>query len=125
MFSVLLYYCYTPIADPEQFREEHHRLCLELGLRGRIIVAHEGLNGTVSGTPEACAAYMAAVKADPGDRTAKQNLTGTTTYCLSAVAEYNAEARKYSSKEFRDADLPDRIDTTDPATDCKPSKEPK
>ncbi|MDO7852289.1 oxygen-dependent tRNA uridine(34) hydroxylase TrhO [Hymenobacter convexus] len=64
-YQVLLYYCYTPLENPEQFRDEHHRLCLELDLRGRIIVAAEGLNGTVSGTVESCAAYMAAVKADP------------------------------------------------------------
>ena len=65
MYQVLLYYCYTPLANPEAFRDEHHRLCLALDLRGRIIVAAEGLNGTVSGTRESCAAYMATVKADP------------------------------------------------------------
>ena len=65
MYQVLLYYCYTPLDSPERFRDEHHRLCLALDLRGRIIVAAEGLNGTVSGTRESCAAYMAAVKADP------------------------------------------------------------
>jgi len=65
MYQVLLYYCYTPLADPELFRAEHHRLCLELDLRGRVIVAAEGLNGTVSGTRANCAAYMAVVKADP------------------------------------------------------------
>ena len=64
-YQVLLYYCYTPLDNPEQFREEHHRFCLKLDLRGRIIVATEGLNGTVSGTAESCARYMAAVKADP------------------------------------------------------------
>ena len=64
-YQVLLYYCYTPLADPEQFRDEHHRLCLALDLRGRVIVAAEGLNGTVSGTVESCAQYMATVKADP------------------------------------------------------------
>ncbi|MDO7847407.1 rhodanese-related sulfurtransferase [Hymenobacter sp. M29] len=63
-YQVLLYYCYTPLENPEQFRDEHHRLCLDLDLRGRIIVAAEGLNGTVSGTVESCARYMAAVKAD-------------------------------------------------------------
>jgi UPF0176 protein len=62
---VLLYYCYTPIADPAVFAEEHHRLCVALQLRGRIIIAAEGLNGTVSGTFEACDAYIAAVHADP------------------------------------------------------------
>ena len=64
-YQVLLYYCYTSLANPEQFRDEHHRLCLVLDLRGRVIVAAEGLNGTVSGTVKSCAQYMAAVKADP------------------------------------------------------------
>lgn len=64
MYQTLLYYCYTPLDNPELFRDEHHRLCLDLELLGRIIVAAEGLNGTVSGTRENCAAYMAAVKAD-------------------------------------------------------------
>ncbi|MBA9075421.1 MULTISPECIES: rhodanese-related sulfurtransferase [Rufibacter] len=64
-YSILLYYHYTKIEDPELFREEHHLLCLKLNLLGRIIVAAEGLNGTVSGLVEDCEAYMAAVKADP------------------------------------------------------------
>jgi UPF0176 protein len=64
-YSILLYYCYSQIENPEQFREEHHRLCLDLNLRGRIIIAPEGLNGTVSGLKEDCEKYMATVKADP------------------------------------------------------------
>jgi UPF0176 protein len=64
-YRVLLYYCYTPIEDPEKFREDHHLFCLELDLRGRIIIASEGLNGTVSGTWEACQTYMDTLKADP------------------------------------------------------------
>lgn len=64
-YLVLLYYCYTPIEDPEVFREEHHLLCLDLNLRGRIIIAGEGLNGTVSGSRADCEAYMKAVKSDP------------------------------------------------------------
>lgn len=63
-FLVLLYYCYTPIENPESFRESHHLLCLDLNLRGRIIVAEEGLNGTVSGLRSDCEAYMKAVKSD-------------------------------------------------------------
>ncbi|PIQ21042.1 MAG: hypothetical protein COW65_11455 [Cytophagales bacterium CG18_big_fil_WC_8_21_14_2_50_42_9] len=64
-YSILLYYYYAPINDPEAFREEHHLLCLNLNLLGRIIIAAEGLNGTVSGLRADCEAYMAAVKADP------------------------------------------------------------
>ena len=53
-YTILLYYCYTTIDAPEEFREQHHLYCLEHGLRGRIIVAQEGINGTVSGLHEAC-----------------------------------------------------------------------
>ncbi|CAN5814621.1 rhodanese-related sulfurtransferase [soil metagenome] len=64
-YRILLYYCYTPLEDPEAFREEHHLLCLELNLLGRIIVAAEGINGTVSGLTENCEKYMQHLKADP------------------------------------------------------------
>ena len=63
-YYILLYYCYTKIENPEEFREEHHELCLSLNLRGRIIVAEEGLNGTLSGLKKDCEKYMQAVKAD-------------------------------------------------------------
>ena len=63
-YYVLLYYCYTEIKDPELFREDHHKLCLDLALRGRIIISKEGLNGTVSGNKEACQKYMQIVLSD-------------------------------------------------------------
>ncbi|MEY2640937.1 MAG: hypothetical protein RL150_330 [Candidatus Parcubacteria bacterium] len=63
--TVLLYYKYVLIDNPEQFRDEQRALCEKLGLKGRIIVAHEGLNGTVEGTTENTAAYEAAMHADP------------------------------------------------------------
>lgn len=64
-YQTLLYYCYSPIAAAEQFAADHLKFCQSLNLVGRIIVADEGLNGTISGTPEACKAYMDAVHADP------------------------------------------------------------
>ena len=64
MFSILLYYCYTPIDDPENFRKEHHLYCLSLNLKGRIIIAKEGINGTVSGIKENCEKYMQFLKSD-------------------------------------------------------------
>jgi len=64
-YLVLLYYLYTDIADPEQYRDQQYDLCEELGLLGRIIVAQEGINGTLSGTRDACGAYMKAMHADP------------------------------------------------------------
>lgn len=64
-YQTLLYYCYSTIADAEQFAADHLKFCKSINLVGRIIVADEGLNGTVSGTVEACKAYMDAVMADP------------------------------------------------------------
>ena len=63
-YKVILYYCYAEIENPDQFRDEHHLMCLELDLRGRIIVSKEGLNGTVSGSTENVHEYMKRVKAD-------------------------------------------------------------
>jgi UPF0176 protein len=64
-YNTLLYYCYSTIADAEQFATGHLNFCKSLGLVGRIIVAEEGLNGTVSGMVEACKAYMNTLHADP------------------------------------------------------------
>ena len=63
-YHVLLYYCYIRIEDPELFREDHHLFCLNNNLLGRIIIASEGLNGTVSGLKADCEAYMKYVKSD-------------------------------------------------------------
>ncbi|WP_345230417.1 rhodanese-related sulfurtransferase [Olivibacter ginsenosidimutans] len=63
-YQTLLYYCYSPIENAEEFAQQHLAFCKSLGLVGRIIVADEGLNGTVSGTPEACKAYMDHIHAD-------------------------------------------------------------
>jgi len=64
-YLILLYYHYTKIPDPEAFREKHHLFCLDQNLRGRIIVAPEGLNGTVSGLEEDCQKYMSELENDP------------------------------------------------------------
>lgn len=63
-YQVLLYYKFVRIDDPEDFARTHEALCRDLGLRGRILVAPEGLNGTVSGSPKACSAYMQAMHSD-------------------------------------------------------------
>ncbi|SKB67034.1 UPF0176 protein [Sphingobacterium nematocida] len=63
-YQTLLYYCYSPIENAEQFAADHLEFCKSLNLVGRIIVADEGLNGTVSGSQESCKAYMDAIYAD-------------------------------------------------------------
>ncbi|MDT3763762.1 rhodanese-related sulfurtransferase [Priestia filamentosa] len=64
-YRVLLYYQYVKIENPEEFTAEHLAFCKELGLLGRILVADEGINGTVSGTVEQTEQYMKKMHADP------------------------------------------------------------
>lgn len=64
-YSVLLYYIYSPIENLVEYRDIHHQYCIDNHLLGRIIVASEGLNGTVSGLKEDCEKYMTWVKSDP------------------------------------------------------------
>lgn len=63
-YLILLYYHYTDIEDPESFRYQHHLNCIELNLRGRIIIAREGINGTVSGLKKDCESYMSLLRQD-------------------------------------------------------------
>jgi UPF0176 protein len=63
-YRVLLYYKYVPIEDPVTFAQEHLAACKEIGLKGRILVSDEGMNGTCSGTIEQTDSYMSMMKAD-------------------------------------------------------------
>ena len=64
-YQVLLYYHYTTIENPNVFSQEHLNLCKSLDLKGRILVANEGINGTVSGTVEQTVQYMEYMKSHP------------------------------------------------------------
>ncbi|WP_050615333.1 oxygen-dependent tRNA uridine(34) hydroxylase TrhO [Bacillus testis] len=64
-YRVLLYYLYVPIENAEEFAAEHLAFCKELGLKGRILVGQEGINGTVSGTIEQTDEYMKTMKENP------------------------------------------------------------
>lgn len=64
-FQVLLYYQYIEIDDPKKFLEDHKALCTSLNLKGRIIIAKEGINGTVEGTLKNTEKYIAQFVKDP------------------------------------------------------------
>ena len=63
-YEILLYYIYTHIADPEALRVRQQELCERLSLKGRIIIGHEGLNGTVGGLRTDTQAYVDACAQD-------------------------------------------------------------
>jgi len=63
-YQVLLFYKFVEIEDPESFTKDHLKYCQELGLLGRIYIASEGINGTLSGTISQTEKYMEDLKKD-------------------------------------------------------------
>lgn len=64
MFCVLLYYKYVEIEDPGLLTLQQRELCEKLGLLGRVIIAREGINGTLEGKGIAVKNYIDVMKAD-------------------------------------------------------------
>jgi len=63
--KVILYYCFTPIADPEAVRLWQQALCESLGIKGRILVSKDGINGTLGGDMSALKKYVKTTKGYP------------------------------------------------------------
>ena len=63
-YRVLLYYKFVPVDNHEQLAAEHLEYCKNLGVLGRILIAPEGINGTLSGTFEQTEAYMNYLRSD-------------------------------------------------------------
>ena len=57
IYKVLLFYAFTPLADPEAIRLWQRNLCESLGLGGRIIISPHGINATVGGELSAVKKY--------------------------------------------------------------------
>ena len=66
--KVLLYYCFTPLEDPEAIRLWQHTLCTSLNLTGRIIISTPGINGTVGGDLRDVKRYIKATRSYPAFR---------------------------------------------------------
>jgi UPF0176 protein len=64
--EVLLYYKYVTIRNPEKFAAEHRAVCEKLGLKGRVIIAEEGINGTLEGLAKNTRAYRSLLSAKRG-----------------------------------------------------------
>jgi UPF0176 protein len=56
--KILLFYRFTPLADPDAVRLWQRDLCESLGLGGRILISKDGINGTVGGGLAAVKKYV-------------------------------------------------------------------
>ncbi|WP_209969474.1 oxygen-dependent tRNA uridine(34) hydroxylase TrhO [Paenibacillus eucommiae] len=64
-YSVLLFYKFVKIPDARQFAQDHLAYCNDLGIKGRILIADEGINGTLSGSFEQTEQYMRDLRQNP------------------------------------------------------------
>ena len=66
--KIILYYGFTPLADPDAIRLWQRTLCETLELTGRILISRHGINGTLGGDLDVLRRYVAATKEFPGFR---------------------------------------------------------
>jgi len=64
-YTILLFYKYVHIENPNKLKDEQKALCEKLGLKGRIIIATEGINVTLEGTTENTNKYLEVYLGDP------------------------------------------------------------
>jgi UPF0176 protein len=66
MLSVVALYHFAPIADPRATRDALFALCESLAIKGTLLLAHEGVNGTIAGERAALETVVAHITAWPG-----------------------------------------------------------
>ena len=64
--QVAALYCFTPFEDHAALKEPLLSLCEEAEVKGTILLANEGINGTIAGTDNAIAAVLDHIRSLPG-----------------------------------------------------------
>jgi UPF0176 protein len=79
---VATFYKFVRLSDYAEKREPLLAYCLEQGLKGTILLAEEGINGTISGSREAIDLVLAFLKSDPrlADLEHKESTTESATF---------------------------------------------
>jgi len=57
-YTVILFYTFTNIKNPEQFREKQRKIAQAFGLTGRMLIAKEGINATFEGKTRDIKGYI-------------------------------------------------------------------
>src|ERR1700681_4204846 len=57
-YKVATFYQFAALPDFRELREPLRAICAELGLKGSVLLAHEGINGTLAGSAEGIAALV-------------------------------------------------------------------
>jgi UPF0176 protein len=80
--QVLLFYKYVTVEDPQILRDWIFSRATELNLKGRVLVAEEGLNGTLEGLLESARVFASELLADArfADMNIKTSIGDGTTF---------------------------------------------
>ena len=65
--EIIIFYKYTPIKEPEKLMKWMREVCILLSIKGRIIIAHEGINGTAEGGAAEIHAFEEVLHSQAGD----------------------------------------------------------
>src|SRR5260221_13636632 len=57
-YKVAAFYQFAALPDFRELREPLRAICADLGLKGSVLLAHEGINGTLAGSAEPIAALV-------------------------------------------------------------------
>ena len=64
-FKIAAFYQFAALPDFRELREPLRAICAGLKLRGSVLLAHEGINGTLAGSSEAIAALVEELRQGP------------------------------------------------------------
>lgn len=62
--KVLAFYKFATIKNPKKYSSELQKACKELGIKGRILVGKEGINGGISGTAKQTSEFKKHLQGD-------------------------------------------------------------
>lgn len=66
MYTIAALYHFTRFEDPAALKPDLLALCVEQGIQGTLLLAHEGINGTIAGPRARIDAVIAYLRALPG-----------------------------------------------------------
>ena len=61
---IILFYKFVEIKNPKELMKMHMNFCNNLNVKGKVILAEEGINGSISGTKEQVARYKEELQKD-------------------------------------------------------------
>ena len=66
MYRIVALYHFTRFEDPEALKAPLAKLCCGVGAKGTLLLAHEGINGTIAGPKDGISQVLEHIKALPG-----------------------------------------------------------